>query len=151
MVGHVCLRRKSALHRPAQPCTLRRSGHLTELPVKYQTFLTTCDTTKKRIFRGWKMKWPKSEEFSGTVNCSHLGVELAPLKIAYAEPDSPSAERTALRRAAPLLEKNPVLPDLQLERLRVGKRLRGSSLGDPLIRPWRTRFFKYNALKVPGR
>ena len=24
-VGHVCSRRKSALHRPAQPCTLRRS------------------------------------------------------------------------------------------------------------------------------
>ena len=78
-----------------------------ELPVKYQTFLTTCDTTEKSNFRGWKMKWPKSEEFSGTVNCSHLGVELAPLKIAYAEPDSPSAERTALRRAAPLLENNP--------------------------------------------
>ena len=53
------------------------------------------------------MKWPKSEEFSGTVNGSHLGVELAPLKIAYAEPDLPSAERTALRRIAPLLEKNP--------------------------------------------
>ena len=53
------------------------------------------------------MKCPKSGEFSGTVNCSHLGVELAPLKIAYAEPDSPSAERTALRRVAPLLENFP--------------------------------------------
>ena len=53
------------------------------------------------------MKWPKSEEFSGTVNCSHLGIELTPLKIAYVEPDLPSAERTALRRAAPLLEKKP--------------------------------------------
>ena len=52
------------------------------------------------------MKCPKSGEFSGTVNCSHFGVELAPLKIAYAEPDSPSAERTVLRRVAPLLEKN---------------------------------------------
>ena len=52
------------------------------------------------------MKCPKSEEFFGAVNCSHIGVEPAPLKIAHAEPDSPSAERTALRRVAPLLEKN---------------------------------------------
>ena len=52
------------------------------------------------------MKCPKSGEFSGSVNCSHLGVEPAPLKIAYAKPDSPSAERTALRRIAPLLGKN---------------------------------------------
>ena len=53
------------------------------------------------------MKCPKSGEFFETVNCSHLGVELPPLKIAYAEPDSPSAERTALRRVAPLLENFP--------------------------------------------
>ena len=78
------------------------------------------------------MKCPKSGEFSGTVNCSHLAVELDPLKIAYVVPDSPSAERTALWRAAPLLEKIPILPDLRFERLRVGKRLRGSSLGGPI-------------------
>ena len=53
------------------------------------------------------MKCPNFEEFSGTVNGSHLGVELAPLKIAYAEPDSPSAEWTALRRVAPLFENFP--------------------------------------------
>ena len=53
------------------------------------------------------MKCPKSEEFSGAVNCSHIGVEPAPLKIAHTEPDSPSAERTALRRVAPLLENVP--------------------------------------------
>ena len=66
------------------------------------------------------MKCPKSEEISGTVNCSHLGVELPPLKIAYAEPDLPSAERMALRRAAPLLEKIRILPDLLLINLRAG-------------------------------
>ena len=90
----------------------------TELPVKYQTFLTTCDTTEKRKLRGWKMKWPKSEEFSGTVNCSHLGVELAPLKIAYAEPDSPSAERTALRRASAAFRKKWRFARTQLEMIK---------------------------------
>ena len=60
------------------------------------------------------MKCLKSGEFSGTVNCSHLGVELAPLKIAYAEPDSPSAERTALRRVAPLLEKKSAFPPISV-------------------------------------
>ena len=66
------------------------------------------------------MKCPKSGEFSGTVNCSHLGFELPPLKIAHTEPDSPSAERTALRRVAPLLEKIPILADLRLIDLRAG-------------------------------
>ena len=54
------------------------------------------------------MKCPKSEEFSGTVNGSHLGVELAPLKIAYAEArfavrgaDGPAARSAAFRKKIP--------------------------------------------------
>ena len=45
------------------------------------------------------MKWPRSEEFSGAVNCSHLGIALVPLDFAVRRAEKmPSAERTAAPR-----------------------------------------------------